>query len=122
MSVFIAFWRGRDNIEGPVFGPFDYVEATYEEIRVSPDGNFTVAYLSDGEWRLGPDTGPFAGGIYSDFVVSSSNVTSWTDDDVARARNHYDEDGNFTYCEPAPSPDAKCKVPVLAATPRRPKE
>lgn len=34
-----------------IFGPYEYVQLTYEEIRVSPDGA-PLAHISGGVWLL----------------------------------------------------------------------
>jgi hypothetical protein len=41
--------------EQVIVGPFEWVQLTYEELRVAPDGD-VIAYLDEGDWTIvGPD-------------------------------------------------------------------
>ena len=50
-----------------VYGPYEYIQATYNAIRVGQDGERELAYLNskDGWWHT--DNGE----IYSDFTITS---------------------------------------------------
>ena len=64
MSVFIKFMTGREDRESSELGPFEYIQASYNEINASPDGETHLAVLDpDGTWRT-PD-----GNWYSDFAI-----------------------------------------------------
>lgn len=57
---------------GPIrFGPFPFVQLTYELLRYGPDGN-DLAVLDDGGWVLTGDdiSGVHAGKRFSDVTLS----------------------------------------------------
>ena len=37
-QTYIRFERIRDGITGPQFGPFAFVQLTYDELRIGPNG------------------------------------------------------------------------------------
>lgn len=69
MSVMLTLGRSEalpnvpEGIAGSVvtLGPFEYVELTYNILRVGPDGN-AIGYFEvrDGTWRLNDDRYPFS--------------------------------------------------------------
>ena len=68
MSVFIRFERGRDDVVGPTLGPFEWVQQTYQDLRVSPDGETLAQWVGNaGEWFI--IDGEHAEEFYSDFVI-----------------------------------------------------
>ena len=56
MTVKVHFSRPRDEAEGPTLGPFPWVQITYTELRVGPDGE-TLAMLDAGDWHLAVRSG-----------------------------------------------------------------
>lgn len=62
-GTYIRFEYGQQDRIGPDLGPFEYVQATYDEINASPDGETRLAQFVDGLWAT-PD-----GQKWSDFVV-----------------------------------------------------
>ncbi len=56
MNLYVRFERGRDDIIGPTFGPYDFVQLTYEDLRVEvgDDSEIVLAQFihSDQEWRI----------------------------------------------------------------------
>ena len=54
-SLYVRFDRPRHDVEGPLFGPFDYVEMVYvQTLRVSPDGDsLAMLDVDSGEWYIG---------------------------------------------------------------------
>ena len=72
MTQFVRFERGRDDVIGPTFGPFEFLQITYGELR--DDQDRTLAYLhEDGDWHLGAG---FAregfSNYFSDFILYNS--------------------------------------------------
>lgn len=51
--VYVRFERGRDNVIGPTFGPFPFVQVTYNVVRYGPEGK-DLAYLShlNDDWEI----------------------------------------------------------------------
>ena len=49
--VKIRFERGQQDKQSREFGPFDFVQLTYEGLRIAPDGDWLANY-TDGFWRL----------------------------------------------------------------------
>ena len=76
-GTFVRFERGRDGIVGPTFGPFPFVQITYETLRVGPDGD-EFAYLhKDGDWYLTDEHTPVALRStegYSDIIIYDAMV------------------------------------------------
>ena len=71
--VYVSFERGRDNLLGPSYGPFEYVQFTYREIRTPGDKILAVMSEED-DWVL---TGDFpleenAPRIFSDVIIRSA--------------------------------------------------
>lgn len=87
--VYIRFERGRDDVTGPVFGPFEWVQQTYRELRSSPDGE-PFAYWNEkaGEWFI--LNGPHEDEFYSDFIVLTS-------DKIETDEEHNCAAGKITY-------------------------
>lgn len=55
--IYVHFSRPRHEVEGPTFGPFDFVQQTYEGLRYGPDGA-NLAFIHDGEWFIGETREP----------------------------------------------------------------
>ena len=71
----IRFECGVEDRCGRVWGPFDYVQLTYDELRVGPEGEFAAQYIHSsprghGRWIMW-DPGPFAADPdwYSDVII-----------------------------------------------------
>ena len=91
-NLYITFDRGRDDVVGPTFGPFDLVQQTYEYLRVHGDDvhEHLAAYNHvAGEWFI--LDGEHAGEFYSDFHVFASE-----DKHVTRP-DHNCEHGKSTF-------------------------
>jgi hypothetical protein len=70
--VFVRFERGRDEVMGPTFGPYEFFQQTYGEFRVSPDGEPLACWSEKaGEWFI--ISGEHEGEFYSDFIVYSAD-------------------------------------------------
>lgn len=70
MQVFIRFERGRDDVIGPTYGPYDFVQVTYSVIRADRDGEeIELAFYNgpDGDWHLTDNERDET--IFSDFVI-----------------------------------------------------
>jgi hypothetical protein len=53
IKTYIRFERGRDGVIGPTFGPFDFVQLTYDELRVGRDGEpFALFDQTKGDWFI----------------------------------------------------------------------
>ena len=67
--TFIRFERGRDDIIGPTYGPYDFVQITYALIRASRDGEETeLAYFGrDRDWHLKDKEAPEQ--VFSDAII-----------------------------------------------------
>ena len=63
ISVFIRFECGQEGRMSEVFGPYEFVQATYASIRVGPDGDRFIAHFEEG-WWVTED-----GQRWSDFIV-----------------------------------------------------
>lgn len=46
----IILERGRDDIEPTVLGPFDWVQITYDTVRIPPDGETILIMGKDKDW------------------------------------------------------------------------
>lgn len=68
MTINVEFSRPRDEVDGPKFGPFEWVQLTYEGLRVSPDGEH-IAYYADGEWVIAVEWAE-SEETYSDIVIA----------------------------------------------------
>jgi hypothetical protein len=55
-EIYVRFERGRDDIIGPTFGPYDFVQLTYEDFRAATqDGrDIRLGYYDQGndEWLI----------------------------------------------------------------------
>lgn len=81
MATYVRFERGRDDVIGPTFGPFDYVQLTYAGLRIPDDGRDPeIAFIEkDGDWHLtdhaltlrpvSPGNGVPGETVYSDIVI-----------------------------------------------------
>lgn len=54
---------------GPIFGPFEYVENTYQWMRVDDGEHLAVWNNKLGDWVI-VDDGPFSGSSYSDITIA----------------------------------------------------
>lgn len=68
-NVYIRFECPRDDVEGPILGPYPFVQVTYDELRVGPDGDVVAVLDESGDWELTIGAGEYTGQRYSDFVV-----------------------------------------------------
>lgn len=66
-----ALCKGHDaGLEmGPVFGPFEYAQLTYQWLRVDEGEHLAVWNESLGDWVI-CDDGPYSGTSYSDTVIA----------------------------------------------------
>lgn len=84
-QTWVRFERVRDDVMGPTFGPFRWVQLTYQTLHVDfgPDGeeNASLAYWDHvaNEWFLEEAAGEHEGEFYSDVVVFRGR----SDDDPA---------------------------------------
>jgi hypothetical protein len=87
--LYLTFSRGRDDKEGPILGPFDWVQLTYDEIRVSPNGD-PVALFDEGDWHLYGDTNsgldrePWSDVVIGPITPSDSQTPHTHDYDFSR--------------------------------------
>lgn len=51
MKTYIRFERSKSDEVSEVYGPFDFVQLTYELLRVGPDGD-EFAHYSNGWWQV----------------------------------------------------------------------
>lgn len=83
--TYIRFERGRDDMGWLTLGPFEWVQITYNLLRVSEDGDFLAEYdeKDSGDWIISPSKKPmdktfterfakYEGEIYSDIIIFSS--------------------------------------------------
>lgn len=53
-KTYVRFERGRDDIVGPTFGPYDFVQLTYRYLRAVTEGGQDILLghynASDNEW------------------------------------------------------------------------
>jgi hypothetical protein len=49
MAVSLRFECGREDRIGRLHGPFEFVQLTYNSLRVGPDGHFFASY-HEGDW------------------------------------------------------------------------
>lgn len=50
-GIKVRFERGQQDKQSQEFGPFEFVQLTYEGLRIAPDGEWLANY-TDGFWRL----------------------------------------------------------------------
>lgn len=78
MAVKIRFECGRDDRISHVYGPFEFVQLTYNYLRVGPDGD-ELAYYMDEEWRFTPAAPEHgivakdAAGLWSDVIIYTAD-------------------------------------------------
>ena len=73
-NVFVKFSSPALDEDGPTFGPYPFVQLTYENLRVGPDGE-DLAYLGDeGCWTLTGLAGEYKHKEYSDLQVSTTKT------------------------------------------------
>lgn len=70
MKTYVQFERGRDDVWGPLLGPFDWVQLTYGDLRIPEDGDTLAFFKKSGEWELTDLAGEYAGQVYSDLIIS----------------------------------------------------
>jgi hypothetical protein len=69
-GVMVRFECGQEDRWSEEYGPFEFVQLTYGELRTGPDGE-SFAYYEKGEWKIiGDDSGVW----YSDVIV-------WTEEE-----------------------------------------
>ena len=61
----IQFVFGQENRESETFGPYDFVQLTYDALRVGPDGDRELATFRDGIWTTDDNR------IWSDVIISA---------------------------------------------------
>ncbi len=91
-AQFVRFERGRDDVTGPTFGPYEYVQITYETVTAQPlDEGMPLltelAFLMKGkgdDWELGDDAGEHRGEVYSDVILFSAPARDALKDDEKR--------------------------------------
>lgn len=49
--ILVQFERGQEDKWSQEFGPFEFVQLTYEGLRISPNGDWLANYI-DGFWKL----------------------------------------------------------------------
>jgi hypothetical protein len=70
-GVKIRFENGQKDLISETYGPFEFLQATYDSLRISPDGDFMAEFV-DGFWRLDPQYNDER--EYSDFVIFAGCV------------------------------------------------
>jgi hypothetical protein len=61
-----GMWTKQDDPPHVQFGPYEYIELTYESVRVSPDGEWIGEICPEGYWHMyGHKT------VFSDLTISS---------------------------------------------------
>lgn len=60
---------------GPIFGPFEYVEGTYDTLRFEDGETLACWSPQRGDWVLTEAAGPYADEAYSDFTIWTTEVT-----------------------------------------------
>lgn len=43
---------GREGRMGNVYGPYEFLQITYTNLRISPDGDFAMTFETDGDWHF----------------------------------------------------------------------
>lgn len=64
--VQIQFYHVQEDRMSAVYGPYEYIQGTYDAIRVGTDGDRELAYLKDGLWQTDD------GARYSDYTITSA--------------------------------------------------
>lgn len=70
MPVVVKFECGMEDRESEGFGPYDWVQLTYNSLRVSNPEDKELALFDDGYWILTDLAGKHAGQYFSDVVIS----------------------------------------------------
>lgn len=70
--VYVEFTNVPAYVQGPTLGPYDWLQVTYDTLRIPPDGE-AIAVMQEGTWILCDPAAPYAGdeGPYTDFVIST---------------------------------------------------
>jgi hypothetical protein len=99
--TYIRFERHRDNLESLTLGPFEYIQLTYDTLRV--DNGDDLAILEEkgeGDWKIlqtafddSPNSvpawaAPFADEMYSDIIIFSSDTIL----NLAEENKYHDHD------------------------------
>lgn len=64
---------GQEDRVGPTFGPFDeFLQLTYEDLRVGPDGKEIAQLGTDGYWHMRPE--------FCDPDIAWSDIVVWAED------------------------------------------
>jgi hypothetical protein len=65
MPTYLRFEFGQEDHISPVYGPFPFVQLTYELLRVGPDGE-ELAYFEDANncWRVRDSAE-----VYTDVII-----------------------------------------------------
>lgn len=67
-GTYIRFERSRDDIIGPTYGPYEFVQITYDYVRAWQDGVETeLAHYNGGDWHLMDKERDET--VFSDFIV-----------------------------------------------------
>jgi len=74
--VTITLERGRDDIEPVILGPFDWVQVTYDTVRIPPDGE-TILMFSEGDWY--PIKESKINNYWSKIQADTSSEEYWSD-------------------------------------------
>ena len=76
-QLYVHFERGRHDTDGPTFGPFEFVQMTYNMLRIT-DGE-TLAYhdAETDEWSIGDLHEPFSDVIICDRPDAGATVYAW---------------------------------------------
>lgn len=75
MGTFIRFERGRDDVIGPTFGPFEYVQFVLGQLTAQPIRGpqrlleDLAQHMACGDWVLGDDAFEHRGEYYSDMII-----------------------------------------------------
>ena len=64
------FENGRTDQWSEDFGPFEFVQLTYEDLRVGPDGESFATMNGNAEWTIDQDE---SGTVYSDVIIWSES-------------------------------------------------
>jgi hypothetical protein len=70
-NLYVRFERGRDGIIGPTYGPYDFIQVTYDILRATtPDGTEAeIAYHGPDDWVLVDDEREDR--EFSDYIIYS---------------------------------------------------
>ena len=69
-QIYVRFECGREErMMEKGLGPFEFVQMTYDELRISPNGDPFAYFGKDGDWHLVDET--ISNEPWSDFVIYS---------------------------------------------------